>query len=151
MISQLRLHLEGSMPKILIITADALGSHLLDALLSLHGYDVLFAECGRKGLELFRSTSPDVVVLDLNITDMKSLTVVRQLHRLHSHQPVIVLAGDGTAESKDQMRAFGVNEVISKGLVSRRIVCVLKCLLKDSVPSKGRDLQLTHGGWRTIS
>jgi DNA-binding response OmpR family regulator len=81
------------MPAILVITADALGQHLLDALLSLHGYDVIFAECGRQGLELFRFTSPDVVMLDLNIPDMKALTVLRQIRKLHAHQAVIVLTG----------------------------------------------------------
>ena len=131
------------MPTILVITPDALGHHLLDALLSLHGYDVIFAECGRKGLELSRLTSPDVVLLDLHIHDMKAVTVVRHIRRLHAHQPVIVLTGDRTSESEQGMRAMGVTEVIGKEVVSRHIVGILKRLLNRLVPV--RDLRLTHG------
>jgi DNA-binding response OmpR family regulator len=139
------------MPAILVITADALGQHLLDALLSLHGYDVIFAECGRQGLELFRFTSPDVVMLDLNIPDMKALTVLRQIRKLHTHQPVIVLTGDGTSNNEHRVRALGVSEVIDKAAVPRRIVGALKRLLKAHGSSKVRSLQLTHGEWRTVS
>jgi DNA-binding response OmpR family regulator len=139
------------MSAILVITADALGQHLLDALLSLHGHDVIFADCGRQGLELFRFTSPDVVMLDLNIPDMKAPTVLRQIRKLHAHQPVIVLAGDGTSNHEHWVRALGVNEVIHKAVVPRRIVGALKRLLKTHGSSKGRGLQLTHGEWRTVS
>ncbi|MGH7180761.1 MAG: response regulator, partial [Nitrospiraceae bacterium] len=114
-------------------------------------YDVMFAECGRKGLELFRSTSPDVVVVDQNISGMKALTVLQQIHRFHPHQPMIIVTGDGTSDSEHQMRAIGVHEVIARGFVPRRIVGALKRLLKAPVFSKGRDLQLMHGEWRTIS
>ena len=137
------------MPTILVITPDALGHHLLDALLSLHGYDVVFAECGRKGLDFFRTICPDVVVLDLKIHDMKAVAVVRQIRRLHSHQPVIVLTGNGTSESEQRIRSIGVNEMIGKEVAPRHIVGILKRLLKPVV--QVRDLSLTHGEWKTIS
>jgi DNA-binding response OmpR family regulator len=151
MINPSRYRLKESMSAILVITADGLGQHLLDALLSLHGYDVIFADCGRQGLELFRFTSPDVVMLDLNIPDMKALTVLRQIRKLHAQQPVIVLAGDGTSNHEHRVRALGVNEVIDKAVVPRRIVGALKRLLNTHGSSKGRGLQLTHGEWRTVS
>jgi DNA-binding response OmpR family regulator len=139
------------MAKILVMTADVSSRHLLDALLSLHGYDVMFAESGRKGLELLRSTSPDVVMLDLSIPDMKALTVLRQIRRFHSPQPVIALSGEGTSESEQQGHALGVNEVIRKEVVPRRIVGALKRLLKAPVRSSVRSLQLAFEEWRTIS
>src|SRR5437868_4354328 len=44
--------------------------NLLDTLLSRKGYDVLLADGGRRGLELFRRECPDVVVLDLNMPEL---------------------------------------------------------------------------------
>jgi len=43
----------------------------------------MFTESGRKGLELFRSTCPDSVVLDLRIPDMKVPSILRQVRNLH--------------------------------------------------------------------
>ena len=96
------------MPTILIVTADVPCQYLFDALLSLHGYDVISAESGRRGRELFGSTFPDVVMLDLNLPDMNALTLLRQLRRLHSRPPVIVLKENGTSNDEHQMHALGV-------------------------------------------
>ena len=139
------------MANILVITDDAPSRHLLDALLSLHGYHVMFAESGRKGIELFRTTCPDVVVLDLRIPDMKVLSILRQVRNLHAHQPVIILAGDGTADSEQEGRTLGVNEVIGKGMLPCRILGALRRLFKAPAHSSVCDLQLAHGEWRTIS
>ena len=59
------------MAKILVID-DELGiRNLLDTLLRRKGYDVILADGGRKGLELFRREHPDVVVLDLKMPEME--------------------------------------------------------------------------------
>jgi DNA-binding response OmpR family regulator len=55
------------MAKILVIDDEQGIRELLDALLRRKGYDVVLAEGGRKGLELFRRERPDVLVLDLKM------------------------------------------------------------------------------------
>ena len=70
---------------------------------------------------------------------------------LHLHRPLVLLTEDGTTDNEYQIDASGVNEVIAKGVVPRRIVGALKRLLKAPGLPKGRELQLTNEEWRTIS
>ena len=87
---------------------------LLDTLLRRKGYDVVLADSGRKGLELFRREHPDVIVLDLKMPEMDGLTVLRQIRSLDPKKPVIILTGAGTTEAEQQVRALGVTEYVEK-------------------------------------
>jgi DNA-binding response OmpR family regulator len=51
------------MPKVLVIDDDPKVRTLLDILLRAEGYDVLLANNGWKGLELYRREHPDVMCL----------------------------------------------------------------------------------------
>src|SRR6185436_20271729 len=98
------------MTKLLVIDDEPGIRDLLDTLLSRKGYDVILAESGQKGLEIFRRARPDVVVLDLKMPGMDGLTVLQQVRSLNPNQPVIILTGAATPESEQQVRALGVTE-----------------------------------------
>jgi len=123
------------MAKILVID-DELGiRNLLDTLLRRKGYDVILADGGRKGLELFRREHPDVVVLDLKMPEMDGLTVLRQIHGLEPGKPVIILTGAGTGEAEREVRALGVTEYVEKEFSMHLLGDSLKRLLNNPNPS----------------
>ena len=102
------------MAKILVIDDEQGIRDLLDTLLRRKGYDVVLAESGQKGLDLFRRERPDVVVLDLKMPGMDGLAVLQQVRSFNPKQPVIVLTGAGTPEIEQQVRALGVTEYVEK-------------------------------------
>lgn len=118
------------MAKILVIDDEQGIRHLLDTLLRRKGYDVVLADGGQKGLELFRRERPDVVVLDLKMPEMDGLTVLRQIHSLDPKKPVIILTGARTPEVEQQVRALGVSEFVEKEFSLHRLGDALKRLLK---------------------
>lgn len=123
------------MAKILVID-DELGiRNLLDTLLRRKGYDVILADSGRKGLDLFRREHPDVVVLDLKMPEMDGLTVLRQIRSLEPGKPVIILTGYGTGEAEQQVRALGVTEYVEKEFSMHLLGDSLKRLLNHPNPS----------------
>ena len=123
------------MAKILVIDDEPGIRELLDTLLRRKGYDVVLAESGQKGLELFHRERPDVIVLDLKMPGMDGLTVLQQVRSLDPRKPVIVLTGAGTAEAEQQVRALGVTEFVEKGFSLHLLGDALKRLLNDPDPS----------------
>jgi DNA-binding response OmpR family regulator len=102
------------MAKIMVIDDEEGIRSLLDTLLTRKGYDVVLADGGRKGLELFRRERPDVVVLDLKIPEMDGVAVLEQIRNLNPSQPVIILTGAGLSEAEERLWAFGVSEYVEK-------------------------------------
>jgi DNA-binding NtrC family response regulator len=123
------------MTKILVIDDEQGIRHLLDTLLRRKGYDVVLAESGRQGLELFRRERPDVIVLDLKMPEMDGLTVLRQIQNLDPGKPVIILTGAGTAEAERQVRALGVTEYVEKEFSLHLLGDSLKRILNNPDPS----------------
>ena len=123
------------MAKILVIDDEQSIRNLLDTLLRRKGYDVVLADSGRKGLDLFRREHPDVIVLDLKMPEMDGLTVLRQIRSLDPKKPVIILTGAGTAEAEQQVRALGVTEYVQKEFSMHLLEDSLKRLLNNQNPS----------------
>ena len=122
------------MAKILVIDDEPGIRDLLDTLLRRKGYDVVLAENGWKGLELFRRERPDVIVLDLKMPEMDGLTVLQQVRSLDPKTPVIILTGAGTAETEQRVRAMGVTEYVEKEFSLHLLGDSLKRLLKTPDP-----------------
>lgn len=120
------------MAKIMVIDDEEGIRSLLDTLLTRKGYDVVLADGGRKGLELFRRERPDVVVLDLKMPEMDGVAVLQQIRNLNPGQPVIILTGAGLSEAEERLRAFGVSEYVEKEFSLHRLGGALKRVVAAS-------------------
>jgi len=121
------------MAKVLIIDDEPNVRTLLDMLLRPMGYDVMLADNGWTGLQLYRQEHPDVILLDLNMPKLDGLAVLKQIRSVDSKQPVIVLTGDTSPDREQEVRALGVSEFIIKGSSLQFLEDTLKRLLHPSV------------------
>jgi DNA-binding NtrC family response regulator len=128
------------MAKILVVDDHLSIRHLLDALLNLNGYEVILAESRRKGLELYRRESPDVVVLGPNLPVLDGVVILEKVRKLNPDQPVIIFTGGGSAEMRQLARGLGANEMIEQDFPPRRLMGTLKRLLKAPTPCYGNSL-----------
>jgi two-component system response regulator VicR len=67
------------MPKILCIEDEPQMIDLLRLILETHGYEVVGAEGGQKGLEAMRLDKPDLILLDLMMPDMDGGDVYQRM------------------------------------------------------------------------
>lgn len=82
-----------SMHRLLVIEEDAeVRRHLREAL-EAEGYCVLIAADGPEGLCLFREDPADLVLLNLSISGMDSVDLIRQFHRLSRTSKIIAMSG----------------------------------------------------------
>ena len=123
------------MAKILVIDDEPAVRTLLEILLGEQGYDVILADGGWKGLELFRQERPDVVVLDLKMPDLDGVMVLKHIRRIDLNQPVIILTGAATPETEQQVRALGATEIVKKEFTLDLLGHALKRVLKTPIPA----------------
>jgi CheY-like chemotaxis protein len=122
------------MPKVLVIDDQPDVLTLTGLLLKHLGYDVVLADNGVKGLELYRREHPDVIVLDLTMPEMGGIEVLQRIRSADVTQPVIVMTGDSRPETEQEVRALGVSEFIVKGTSSIHLLGdTLKRLLNAPV------------------
>ena len=104
----------GAMARILVIDDEPSILDLLYTLLHHKGHDIILADRGQKGLQLFHQERPHVTILDFMMPDMRGLDVLREIRALDPHAPVIILTGFATPERERQARELGATEVLQK-------------------------------------
>jgi DNA-binding response OmpR family regulator len=124
------------MAKILVIDDQPNVREFLEILFRQQGYDVVLADGGWKGLELYRREHPDVVVLDLNMPEMDGVTVLKHIRGIDLTQPVIILTADSTPRTEQQVRALGVSEFIVKGSALHLLAGTVKRLIKTAASAR---------------
>ena len=124
----------GIVAKILVIEDEANIRTLTEMHLKRLGYEVLLANNGWKGLELYRREHPDVIVLDLIMPGMDGIEVLRQIRTVDLHQRVIVVTADSRHKTEWEVRALGVSEFLVKGSLVHSLGDTLKRLLKTPTP-----------------
>jgi two-component system, NtrC family, response regulator AtoC len=122
------------MAKVLVIDDEANVRMVTELLLTRMGHQVLLADNGRMGLQLFRRERPDVIVLDVKMPEMDGIEVLKQIRRVDLKQPVIVLTGDNSPETEREVRALGVSEFIVKGSSLASLGETLKRMIKAITP-----------------
>src|SRR5947208_2237407 len=81
-------------PVILIAEDSTDGREMMGTLLQLKGYDVVSAENGVQAIEVALITSPDLMLVDLELPRLDGLNVARNIRRNArlQHVPIIIVS-----------------------------------------------------------
>ncbi|OYY66693.1 MAG: sigma-54-dependent Fis family transcriptional regulator, partial [Burkholderiales bacterium 28-67-8] len=102
------------MPSILIVDDEVTFAKNLAKYLTRFGHDVATAATVADGLQLFRSRSPDVLVLDYRLPDGTGMDFIEQVRATDESVHIILITGYGTVElAVDAMKA-GANDLLTK-------------------------------------
>lgn len=124
-------------PTILIIDDHRPVGMLLENVLRLHGYGVLYAETGQEGLDLARREAPALVLLDIMMPEMDGFHVCDALKADDRTRgiPVVFISARGEAPAIERAKAVGGAGFIHKPFKSQQIIEVLDGLLQVRGPS----------------
>ncbi|MCL5289879.1 MAG: response regulator transcription factor [Bacillota bacterium] len=115
--------------KILVIEDDRNICELLGLYLNKEGYTVLYAHDGSSGLNLIRSDSPDIIVLDIMLPVINGLDVCRLL-RQHYTTPIIMLTAKDTSEDKVAGLDTGADDYVVKPFDPKELCARVRALLR---------------------
>ncbi|HEY7443437.1 MAG TPA: response regulator [Vicinamibacterales bacterium] len=102
--------------RILVVDDETLIRWALNQRLSSAGYHVDEAKDGASALAYFRAGEPpiDLVLLDLKLPDVDGVTLLKMIKRRSPLCRVILMTAFGTAETLQEARNNGVNDVLAK-------------------------------------
>ncbi len=104
----------GSAPskKVLVIEDEKALAENVKQYLEMKGYTVKAANDGVEGLNLFETFAPDLVLSDVMMPEMDGFSMLKQLQKIRSDIPVIILTGKN--KLKDLFEVEGIQAFLTK-------------------------------------
>jgi len=115
--------------KVLIVEDDGNIAELLHLYLEKEGFDTQVAKDGGKGVELFRSFQPDLVLLDIMLPIMDGWSVLKKIREAEK-TPVIMLTAKGETEDKVSGLEMGADDYITKPFEMKEVLARIHAVLR---------------------
>lgn len=128
------------MPKTILIVDD--NSAVVDQLKTAaqhEGYSVLSASDGEEALRIFRTSSPDAVILDVMLPVINGLDVCRSI-RQSSSAPVIIVSSRGDEEDIIRGLDAGADDYVVKPFSAREVMTRVKAVLRRTASAQNPEV-----------
>jgi two-component system, OmpR family, KDP operon response regulator KdpE len=134
---------------VLVVEDEPQVVRFLRASLASHGFKILEAATGQRGLIEASAHVPDLVLLDLGLPDMDGVEVVRRL-REWSAVPVVVLSARGQERDKIEALDAGADDYLTKPFGIGELLARIRVALRhaDRVGGAGDESELVAGDLR---
>jgi two-component system response regulator MtrA len=127
------------MTRVLVVEDNANLAFGLTRSLESEGYEVEAAEDGVRGLEMARTTNPDLVVLDLMLPGIDGYTILKKLRAEGKDVPVLILTARG--EEADKVFGFrlGADDYVTKPFSLSELLARVQAILRRAKGGEKRD------------
>jgi DNA-binding response OmpR family regulator len=116
--------------RVLVVEDDASIAIGLRINLESEGYDVDVAEDGEKGLELARTTAPDLLVLDVMLPKKNGLEVLHELRGEGRTMPIIILSAKAGEMDKVAGLELGAEDYVGKPFSLAELLARVRAALR---------------------
>jgi DNA-binding NtrC family response regulator len=111
---------------VLVVDDEQIICDLLQTVLSRAGYEVFTASTGRDGLAQFQRRRPQLTLLDLRMTEMNGIEVLKDIRKLDPQANVMILTAWGSDALERQARQLGVTDFLSKRMTLNAVMASLE-------------------------
>jgi DNA-binding NtrC family response regulator len=130
------------MPKILVIDDEKSIRNTLKDVLEYEKYEVLLAEDGASGIEMFSQDAFDVVLCDIKMAKMDGIEVLQKLLEISTDVPVIMISGHGNIDTAVDSIKKGAFDFLEKPLdLNRLLITIRNALERGSLISQTKVLK----------
>ncbi|MCE5336468.1 MAG: sigma-54 dependent transcriptional regulator [Desulfobacteraceae bacterium] len=128
---------ERGTPKILVVDDERGMRELLEILLLRKGYEVCCAANGRDALELFRSSTFDLVITDIRMSPVNGLEVLKGCKAIAPKTPVIMISAYASTEVAVEAMNEGAYDYFPKPFNNEEILTVISHALRSRDEDEG--------------
>jgi len=129
--------------KILVIDDEQPTLKMFSLLLSAYGYEVLTAENGQMGVDVFREQSPWLVLTDIKMPVMDGIEVLKRIKAINPHTEVIVITGHGDMDLAIQALNLDATDFINKPLQREALEKALERARERLAIARSEEEQIT--------
>ena len=117
--------------KILLVEDNEMNRDMLSRRLERKGFHVIIATDGAQGVDLARTESPDLILMDMSLPVMDGWEATRQIRTLPETRAIPVIALTAHAVTGDRERCFaaGCDEYETKPVVFDQLLTKIGALL----------------------
>src|SRR3954463_6862092 len=113
----------------MIVDDEAPAREMVGDYLKMHGFGVTLCDGGASMRHAIAKTTPDLIVLDLNMPEEDGLSIVRDLKR-EGNVPVIMLTATASAIDRVVGLELGADDYIAKPCELRELVARIRSVLR---------------------
>lgn len=119
------------MPKILLVEDNEMNRDMLSRRLERAGYAVVIAVDGEEGIEVARTSAPDLILMDMSLPIMDGWEATRRLKsdQALKHIPVIALTAHAMANDRAKALEAGCDDYDTKPIELPRLLAKMETLL----------------------
>lgn len=114
--------------KILVVDDEELTTELAKTFLEKHGFHVIIAADGEKGLEMAEVENPDLILLDVMLPTMDGFAVCKLLkeNEKFTDTPILMFTARGLSSDIEKGETVGADEYIVKPFSGKALVATIR-------------------------
>jgi CheY-like chemotaxis protein len=120
--------------RVLLVEDNVVNQMVAEALLEKRGFDVVVAGNGREGLEAFRRSRFDLVLMDIQMPEMDGFEALAAIRALEAgsgrRTPVVALTAHAMKEDRERCLAAGMDDYLSKPIEASRLYSIIRNVLE---------------------
>ena len=126
------------MLKILLVEDNELNMDLISRRLKRKGYTVMIAVDGQQGVDLARSESPDLILMDLSLPMLDGLEATRRIKAAPETRsiPIVALTAHAMADDREKALAAGCDDYDTKPVEFNRLLGKIEAQLKKEATTQ---------------
>ncbi len=118
--------------RVLLVEDDSTTSRSIELMLTHSNFNVYCTDMGEDAIELSKLYDYDLILLDLNLSDMAGLDVLRQIRLARVDTPILILTGETATETKLRGFGGGADDYLTKPFHREELVARIHAIIRRS-------------------
>jgi diguanylate cyclase (GGDEF)-like protein len=123
---------KGTKEKILIVDDEPDTLEIIQALLSVEGYNVIIASTGEDGVKEAQKEKPEVILMDINLPGIDGNEALRRIRKNNPIQCVIMLTAFATVDNAIRALKEGATDFVKKPFENEHLIHIVNQALEKS-------------------
>lgn len=116
--------------KVLLVEDEKTLLRIVEEMLSREGYDVTTATNGVDAINLFKSSTPDIVIADVMMPRMDGFEMVRKIRKFNDEVPILFITARSAIDDVVEGFELGANDYLRKPFRMEELLVRIKALLR---------------------